>query len=104
MINDIDVDKELESLGSTPEEVAETLRKAGVKGYRALDRDCPVARHLARLTDEPWSVGRVYADCLGLRDDYAYILPDPVSVFTSKFDAGEYPYLEITETALDGLV
>lgn len=81
----------LAELGSTPDEVANALRNAGIRGSRAECGTCPVALWLILRVPElcstpgvcDWDVHRrgVLAD-----DDYWLPLPEAVADFITAFD------------------
>jgi hypothetical protein len=89
----------LNSLGSSADKVAKTLRKAGVKGVRNTVRFLnPVVRFVqAHVNAEEFDV--IPRDKLRVR--YAggkkeeIPLPKPVLTFLARFDKGAYPDLEL---------
>lgn len=79
----------LNALGSTPDEVADTLRFAGYKGDHA-PNNCPVANYLRdQFPGEYVSVGWV-----AQVQNQLMMLPSPVETFVTRFDDGKYPKLE----------
>jgi len=97
----------LASLGNTPDEVADSLRKQGVKGLVRSSRNCPVINGIYRactniwpglrigngykLSDgEHWHYSATYNDCQIMDPS----LPLPVMDFIGKFDTGDYADLE----------
>ena len=89
----------LEATGSTPDEVAETLRQARVRGMRdGTSFMNPVIRHLNRTLDiggrlEVGAGGSVLRLLLegGVKE---VSLPLPVQAFLDCFHRGLYPNLE----------
>lgn len=86
------VEAALAELGDTPDEVARTLRGAGIRGHKSECGTCPVALWLAHRVPELrgpggmflWDVNRVgIADARG---DWVAWMPDPVCRFISLFD------------------
>lgn len=85
--------EELAALGATPAAVADTLRRAGVRGRRGDCTACPVAVYLARRLRPGGgfvSAGpdRCHADGTTVRT------PGPVFRFVADFDGGAHPDLE----------
>lgn len=93
-----EITRALEVLGSTGNEVAATLRAAGVKGMRHRAGDCPVARYLQKAFDLPASLLAVADTHVGLAaasaDVLRVMLPAPVTMFVIAFDFGRHPELE----------
>jgi hypothetical protein len=89
----------LTGLGQTPDEVAESLRAAGVTGKREDAECCPVAIWLKRATGaDP------YVDCEAASVRYVPDAPEvetssPMAVrgFVVRFDHHQYPDLERIE-------
>jgi hypothetical protein len=94
-----DISRLLESLGGTPEEVAATLRAAGVRGLRDSTGFLnPVVRHLNRSLSiggrlEVGAGGEVLRLQRGGKVSEAR-LPLAVQVFLDRFHRGLYPDLE----------
>ncbi len=93
------ISQELEALGSTPDEVAETLRRERVQGMRdSTSFMNPVVRHLNRTLNiggrlEVGAGGTV----LRLQQEGKEVpLPVPVQGFLDCFHRGLYPDLETT--------
>lgn len=42
----LDLDEDLHVLGATANEVANSLRRLGIKGQRRIGRNCPIAKYL----------------------------------------------------------
>lgn len=89
----------LEAVGSTPDQVAETLRQAGVRGMRdSTSFMNPIVRHLNRTLNiggrlEVGAGGAVLR--LQLDGKVREVpLPLPVQVFLDGFHRGLYPDLE----------
>jgi hypothetical protein len=103
----------LTSLGNTSEEVAESMRKANVKGKRCDLRMCPIlnAIYTGPIKDKVWSgliihggkkdkegkrhYNATYNDCQIMDPQ----LPRPVQDFIADFDDGKYPDLEAKKVA-----
>lgn len=76
----------LRELGTTADEVAETLRRHDVRGYhRNLDH-CPVARYLAMMTNYFAKVGSGSATFYLSSSVLGVWLPKPVRDFIEAFD------------------
>lgn len=89
------------SLGSTPDQVAETLQAQGIKGYRASADSCPLAHALnahygegvqAFVTHTDVTLAR-YPVASDANNDYLIVNPLQIADFVSLFDSGEYPEL-----------
>lgn len=83
----------LDKLGSTADEVARTLADLGVKGRPRKADQCPVSRYLADRMQAAVSTTLQLFDVDGMPACLAW-LPEPVSAFVRRFDAGEYPHLK----------
>lgn len=85
----------LAALGSTPDEVAETLHAGGHLGIPVECRDCPVARYLQAVF--PGVEVRVYDVFVAVfpaeGDRFEVFLPPPVADLVELFDAGRVPQL-----------
>lgn len=97
----------------SPDDIAETLKKHGVRGRRQFINACPIANYIrqeAALKPEPYAEVEVLSRFIRVedRDRYnnedegitvtsqVYItidLPETVQSFIKKFDAGDYPEL-----------
>ena len=87
----------LRSLGATSDEVAESLRKAGIRGGRAAI-DCPLAKRIHKavedgVLDEKWREVRVWQEGLdlpgvGCLDSSTHVvkLPKPCAQFVWEYD------------------
>lgn len=96
----------LTSLGSSADEVAESLRQQGVKGRRGSSRRCPILNGIYKACPDYWSGliivnGRKKDDgnwsyYAALRDSQIMdpTLPQAVMNFIGNFDEGKYPDLE----------
>jgi hypothetical protein len=102
----------LTGLGSTADEVAATLRAAGIKGYHTDCHDCPGARYIASKASELARADKVTVTLtaeqavIGItRDDtdrYREVkarTPGALEDFLDGFDSGEYDDLAETSTA-----
>ena len=93
----------LSELGSSPDEVAESLRAAGVHGVPRDNRSCAVALYLTALMGSDPRVRAVNVGHCSLLIDTAappefrpngrllVQLPKPVRQFVAAFDARRYP-------------
>jgi hypothetical protein len=90
-------DEFLRSLGDTADEVAASLKRAGIRGCRLAAGDCPIERALALtgIVDDP-KVGRNdwYSRVSYGRYSEAHPLPAACKDFVSRFDNCEWPELE----------
>lgn len=96
----------LTSLGNTSEEVAESLRKQGVKGLRRSKCKCPIINGIYQAVPNYWSGLNIVNGCKLAEGDWSYYatlndcqildpdLPKPVMNFIGDFDEGKYPDLE----------
>lgn len=98
------VRQHLESMGSSPGEVAGRLAGEGVRGVPAEVSECVLARYLQAVIGAEMSVRRVVVKERsirvfrpGYRLPVLVTIPLPVSKFIRAFDAGCYPEL------IDGL-
>lgn len=82
----------LASLGATADEVAETLRRKGVRGLPCVPGACPVARAIERDLGSPGRCGV----SLAWTDDHedSVAMPEPVAEFVKAFDRGRYADLQ----------
>lgn len=101
----------LASLGDTADEVAESLRKQGVKGLKRKSTQCPVVNgiYTGPCQDKVWPGLRIGAGFRREDGSWHYVatynddqimdteLPQPVMNFIGEFDAGKYPDLEATK-------
>lgn len=98
----------LTSLGTTSEEVANSLRQQGVKGKKRSCKLCPILNGLYQACPDFWPGLKIQGgDKAG--DHWYYsatfndcqicdpTLPAPVMDFIGDFDGGKYPDLEATE-------
>lgn len=91
----------LAGLGTTPDEVAATLRTNGIQGVRNAVRFLnPLVRYLAfRLRSDVLGLDLMKRDTLrlthgnGRKEETA--LPEPVRLFLDAFNRGAYPELEL---------
>lgn len=103
----------LAGLGSTADEVAATLRAAGIKGFRTHCHDCPGARYIAskarelipatdQVTVTLTADETVIAITRPGTDHYQEVktsTPAALEDFLDGFDAGEYDDLAETPAA-----
>lgn len=93
--------KLLEELGTTPDEVAASLKANGVQGVRNAVRFLnPVVRHVqGRVRVDAWSLDLMQRDKLrltfvdGRKEDT--VIPEAVRLFLDAFNRGKYPDLEL---------
>jgi len=84
--------KALRSLGTDPDEIADSLRLRGITGYQRCSTKCIIANYLEVETGEPWVVG---GGAHTLNDLNTFIfLGSGMRAFINRFDAGHYPDLE----------
>jgi hypothetical protein len=95
-----DVSVLLDQLGSTPEGVAQSLHRAGVRGDPFLVSRCPVARYLHAVVGAEPSVGKIkvglYKAVINRPRWWRPVtigLPLPVRLFVLGFDRGQFPEL-----------
>lgn len=89
--------KELEKLGSSPEEVAKALKKRGLKGKLASRHSCPLARYVKSKVDAEVEVDgediSFFEDVPHGRVTYSISLQSHLADFVQKFDEEEYDFL-----------
>jgi hypothetical protein len=90
----------LDQLGTTPEGVAESLHRAGVRGDPFLVSRCPVARYLHAVVGAEPNVGKIKVGLYkavinGPRwwRPMTVGLPLQVRLFVLGFDRGQFPQL-----------
>jgi hypothetical protein len=83
MLTRVEAIKLLESLGSTADEVAQSLRDKGIKGPRCYMGYCP----LAKLIGGQVCIQGAYIPC---NNEEGFELPQACKDFIRKFDCGEY--------------
>lgn len=102
-MNKEELEKNLENLGSTPDEVAQSLRTLGIKGSRMNSEYCPIAEYIHKTV--PGSIGYT-----GISSSSVYLPkrrfsfkdgekfeahhPQPVRRFILDFDSYAYPDLD----------
>jgi hypothetical protein len=98
----------LKSLGNTADEVAESLRKQGIKGIVASSCHCPILNAIYTACPDYWSGLRIINGSKH-GDHWSYTatlndcqitdptLPQPVMDFIGEFDSGKYPDLVATK-------
>lgn len=108
------ISKYLESLGNTPDEVAESLRKQGVKGIKETSDACPIINGIYKNCPNAFPGLRIIAQLVksgdltndkfhykATFDDIQIIdpeLPQAVIGFLQRFDFGEYDFLDVLAT------
>lgn len=88
----------LARLGNTSEEVAESLKVKGHKGYRRVGGSCPLANYLnSELGDgNGFSVGFCFTELYNSGRVLAEVTHSPqIKGFVNQFDDGMFPELEI---------
>ncbi len=93
----------LTSLGTTADEVADSLRAAGIRGIRSSMCNCPILNAVYQALPDYWpglvilgSVtknGRSYRATLGDSQICDPRLTPAIEDFIAKFDSGSYPDL-----------
>jgi hypothetical protein len=93
--------KLLEGLGTTADEVAANLKAHGVQGVRNAARTLNIiVRHVqGRIRVDAWSLDMMKPGKLRLtygdgRTEEA-VIPDPVRLFLDAFNRGQHPELEL---------
>lgn len=87
----------LESLGSTPEQIAQSMLAKGIKGVPIHAGCCVLAVALEKRFGRPFSVGVwdvEQLDNFGQMTGVFVRVSEAVKEFTLNFDLGKYPYLE----------
>jgi len=95
------VSAELNGMGSDADEVAATLRSAGVRGYRGNSVECAIARYLSAVlcADPMVKSVSVQVHSITVRTNPGYWLgtrvrvPSAIAHFISGFDRGRFPEL-----------
>jgi hypothetical protein len=90
----------LEGLGSTPDEVADTLRAAGIKGVRNTVRFLnPIVRYAHTITADVYGIDIILGDRLRIvfatKREVEVAVPEAVLRFLDRFHQGCYPDLEM---------
>lgn len=96
----------LRSLGRTPIEVADALRKRGIRGKRQSRTCCPILNGIYEACPDYWPGLRIVNGDRGKDGNWTYVatlgdvqiidpvLPQPVMNFIGNFDTGMYRDLE----------
>lgn len=87
----------LEGLGSTPDEVASSLRAAGVSGVRFLCRRCPVANYLRENGVHEPKVSRNLITWQACEQ----VPPRAVAEFIRRFDQGDPAFRDLGQPVLE---
>lgn len=102
----MDIRTYLASLGNTADEVAESLRRQGIKGQRHSRSSCPILNGIYQACPNYWTGLRIYGRGKKPDGSYSYwatledfqimdpTLPQPVINFIGEFDSGNYADLE----------
>jgi hypothetical protein len=90
----------LEELGGTPDEVAEALRAAGIKGVRNTVRFLnPVVKYAHSKVSDVYGIDLIQGDRLRIVFANGQVtevaVPEPVLRFLENFHRGQYPDLEM---------
>lgn len=105
------INEYLKSLGGTAAEVAESMRRQGIKGLRLSPCKCPILNAIYKACPKywPWLTivnGRKHEGgwsyCATLDDAQIMDpqLPQPVMDFIGEFDEGMYPDIEAKSVEL----
>jgi hypothetical protein len=81
MLNRVEAIKLLESLGSTADEIAQSLRDKGIKGTRCYMGYCPLAKLIG---------GYVAIQGAYFGTEEGFEIPPACKDFVKRFDCGEY--------------
>lgn len=81
----------LSRLGTTPDEIAETLHVKGIKGYKGQAYSCPLANYFKSTFPEAHCVSVGSRICI---DEQGLPHPSHVRAFIEYFDKGSFPQLE----------
>lgn len=91
--------KEIKKLGETPDEIAQALKRRGIKGYKGVFDSCPIANFVSKKVDVDNIC--VEGDILTFEermDEYEFHVRipnrEPIRQFISNFDNGYYDFLE----------
>jgi hypothetical protein len=99
LIEPIRIEEYLDSLGTTPDEIAENLKGLDIKAVIGCSSNCAIAEALELKFGEPFSVDgwdTMQLDRFKTRvldSSKRALLPSAVRDFIYNFDAGHYPYL-----------
>lgn len=96
-MTDNDLTALLAGLGSTPDEIADTLAAADITGQRAEPDSCAVAEYVKAAGYADVRVGEGDDGSLLVQAGEAeavIALDTPLHAFVAKFDNGDYPELE----------
>jgi hypothetical protein len=90
----------LDALGTTPDEVADTLRASGIQGVRNTVRFLnPIVRYVHGKLDNVYSIDLIQGDSLRIEFANSVVtevaVPMPVLRFLERFHQGQYPDLEM---------
>jgi hypothetical protein len=83
---------------ATSDDLAEALRDSGIKGQRSFLETCPLANLFSQRVTDPEICRTIQVDNNGISfkiADKSFIIRSSViSEFVSRFDAGDFPFLE----------
>jgi hypothetical protein len=90
----------LDALGSTPDQVAESLRAQGIKGIRNTVRNLnPIVRYARSITTDTYGIDIIQGDKLRIIFASGQMteipVPHAVQEFIDLFNRGRYPDLEL---------
>ena len=97
----------LEELGITADEVAQSLRKAGIRGIRNTARFLnPICRKALSVMPIGCAIDLIQGNRLRMRFAHSgpveFEVPEPVLQFLERFHEGQYPDLEMPTQPGDG--
>jgi hypothetical protein len=87
----------LEGLGETSRQVADTLFRKNITGYRRSSRSCPISRflqHHGARVPSTCDCQIIFGDLLPAGELVSLHPPIHIHAFINDFDAGNYPELE----------
>jgi hypothetical protein len=92
-----DITDTLAALGDTPDEIAASLRRLGIRGQRAVMCDCPLSRYATEALGEPVMIGFGTASVFVELDDGTELVTELTEAqrqFVWRFDHRGYRDLE----------
>lgn len=89
-MTEVEIFELLLRLGGTPDEIAATLSRIGVRGHPHMTSECPLAKFLClRFPCRIVTVGHTWA----MVEDVYLKMPEACRLFVAAFDRGKYPSL-----------
>jgi hypothetical protein len=88
-----DIRNKLAALGNTPDAIAESLFKLGIKGIKKKACHCPIATYVSSLLGRMVAINSAVILLLEV-SECEEINNNTVSVFIRSFDEGKYIFLE----------